>query len=127
MFLLDSPTDGLIILVIVLISGLLGFWQERGAAGAVARMLQTAATTIGCLLTGAATQFAAIAERLRQRSPETDFERGVRRFGALLLELTLVLVITIFAVNVILQRPVPSTSRPGPSSMRSPLISTASA
>lgn len=56
--------------------------------------------------TGAATQFAAIAERLRQRSPEADFERGVRRFGALLLELTLVLVITIFAVNVILKRPV---------------------
>lgn len=44
-FLLDSPTDGLIILVIVLLSGLLGFWQERGAAGAVARMLQTVETT----------------------------------------------------------------------------------
>lgn len=194
-FLLDSPTDGLIILVIVLISGLLGFWQEHGAAGAVAQMLQTVQTTArvrrdgveraipvadvvpgdwlvlsagagipaDCRLleecdlslneaaltgesfpvskhpavvsaeappsrrsnvlflgthvvsgsgtavvvrTGAATQFAAIAERLRQRSPETDFERGVRRFGALLLELTLVLVIAIFAVNVILQRPV---------------------
>ncbi len=194
-FLLDSPTDGLIILAIVLISGLLGFWQEYGAAGAVAQMLQTVQTTArvrrdgveraipvaevvpgdrlvlsagagipaDCRLleecdlslneaaltgesfpvskhptvveaaapparrsnvlflgthvvsgsgtavvvrTGAATQFAAIAERLRQRSPETDFERGVRRFGALLMELTLVLVITIFAVNVILQRPV---------------------
>ena len=30
----------------------------------------------------------------------------MRRFGALLLEITLVLVITIFAVNVCLQRPV---------------------
>ncbi|MGB5239187.1 MAG: cation-transporting P-type ATPase, partial [Prochlorococcaceae cyanobacterium] len=44
-FLLDSPTDGLIILAIVLISGLLGFWQEYGAAGAVAQMLQTVQTT----------------------------------------------------------------------------------
>lgn len=194
-FVLDSPADGLIILVIVLISGLLGFCQENGAAGAIAQLLKTVETTArvrrdgvdqsvpvaevvpGDLLvlsagagipadsrlleerdlslneaaltgesfpvskhpvavaddaplagrtnvlffgthvvsgsgtavvvrTGAATQFAAIAERLRQRSPETDFERGVRRFGALLLEVTLVLVIAIFAVNVFLKRPV---------------------
>ncbi len=194
-FLLDSPTDGLIILVIVLISGLLGFWQENGAAGAVAQLLKAVQTTAvlrrdggdqavpvaevvpGDLLvlsagaaipadcrlidetdlsvneaaltgesfpvskhpvavaadaplakranvlflgthvvsgsgtavvvrTGGATQFASIAERLRQRSPETEFERGVRRFGALLLEVTLVLVIAIFAVNVFLRRPV---------------------
>ncbi|MFS6827980.1 cation-transporting P-type ATPase [Cyanobium sp. ATX-6F1] len=32
-FLLDSPVDGLIILVIVLVSGLLGFIQEHGAEG----------------------------------------------------------------------------------------------
>ncbi len=30
--LLDSLTDALIILAIVLMSGLLGFWQERSAA-----------------------------------------------------------------------------------------------
>lgn len=40
------------------------------------------------------------------RAPETEFERGVRRFGYLLLEVTLLLVLTIFAVNVYLQRPV---------------------
>ncbi|MBX3636106.1 MAG: magnesium-translocating P-type ATPase [Rubrivivax sp.] len=56
--------------------------------------------------TGRDTQFGAIAERLRLRAPETDFERGVRRFGLLLLRLTLVLVILIFAFNVGLQRPV---------------------
>jgi len=39
-FLLDSPTDGVIILLIVLISGLLGFWQEVGAASAVRQLLQ---------------------------------------------------------------------------------------
>jgi P-type Mg2+ transporter len=36
---LDSPTDGLIILVIVLVSGLLGFWQEHGAERAVQKLL----------------------------------------------------------------------------------------
>ena len=40
-FALDSPIDGLIILVIVLLSGLLGFWQERGAARAAAREVGT--------------------------------------------------------------------------------------
>ena len=36
---LDSLTDGLIILVIVLVSGLLGFWQEHGAERAVQQLL----------------------------------------------------------------------------------------
>ncbi len=36
---LHAATDAVIILVIVLASGLLGFWQERGAAGAVQKLL----------------------------------------------------------------------------------------
>ena len=31
--------------------------------------------------TGTATEFGKVSERLRLRSPETEFERGVRRFG----------------------------------------------
>lgn len=38
-FLLQAPTDAIIILAIVLTSGLLGFWQERGAADAVEKLL----------------------------------------------------------------------------------------
>lgn len=38
--------------------------------------------------------------------PETQFEVGLRHFGAFLVEVTLVLVILIFAINVYLQRPV---------------------
>jgi len=34
-FFLHDPVDAFIILSIVLISGLLGFWQERGASNAV--------------------------------------------------------------------------------------------
>jgi Mg2+-importing ATPase len=55
---------------------------------------------------GRDTQFGAIAGRLRLRQAETDFERGVRRFGMLLIRVTLVLVIIIFGCNVYLRRPV---------------------
>ena len=194
-FALRDATDGAIILLIVLVSGLLGFWQERGAAQAMATLLRsvelkalvrrggqeqviaTEALVCGDLVlvaagdgipadcrlleqcdlfvneaaltgesfpvdkspgvvdadaplagrsnvlmlgthvvsgsglavvvrTGRATQFGQIAERLRLRPSQTEFEHGVRRFGALLVEITLLLVITIFAVNVYLQRPV---------------------
>ena len=55
--------------------------------------------------TGRDTQLGAIAGRLQARPP-TEFELGLRRFGHLLLELTLMLVLVIFAVNVGLHRPV---------------------
>ena len=194
-FLLDSIADGLIILLIVLASGLLGFWQEHGAARAIDQLLKTVQLTtlvlrdgqpsqipsaevvVGDVVllsagvslpadcrviresdlsldeaaltgesypvskhavavppdaplaaqvnrlhlgthvvsgtglavvvaTGRATAYGAIAERLRLRPPETDFERGVRRFGQMLLELTLLLIVFIFAFNVYLRRPV---------------------
>ena len=55
---------------------------------------------------GKETEFGRIAHRMRLRAPETEFERGVRRFGYLLLEVTLLLVFAIFAINVYLERPV---------------------
>jgi P-type Mg2+ transporter len=56
--------------------------------------------------TGAETEFGQVSGRLRLRPQETEFERGVRRFGHLLMEVTLVLVIAIFAINVYFARPV---------------------
>ena len=192
---LHDPTDALIILGIIIISGLLGFWQEKGAADAVEKLLKTVQTKTkilrdnqpeeipfeevvpgdivllsaggsipgDCLLleskdlfvdeatltgetypvektagryagrntlsqrtntlfmgthvvsgsakavvvlTGKECEFGKVSERLKLRPPETEFERGVRRFGYFLLEVTLVLVIAIFAVNVFLARPV---------------------
>ncbi|MFN9910710.1 MAG: magnesium-translocating P-type ATPase, partial [bacterium] len=58
------------------------------------------------LRTGRATTLGSIAEQLRQAPGETEFEQGVRRFGNLLLELTLLLIALIFSFNVYLQRPV---------------------
>jgi P-type Mg2+ transporter len=194
-FFLHATTDALIILTIVLISGLLGFWQERGAADAVEKLLalvQTKATVLrdgtpqevfaeevvpgdlvflsaggsipgDCLLlesidlfvdeatltgetypvtkeigilpaetplakrsnilftgthvvsgtatalvikTGLETEFGQVSQRLELRPPETEFEQGIRKFGYFLMEVTLYLVIAIFAVNVYLNRPV---------------------
>ena len=193
--LLHDSADALIILIIVLVSGLLGFWQERGAVHAVEKLLaivqikaavirdggskevpveeivpgdivvlnagdvipgdslileskdlfvdeatltgetfpveKTAGilpedTSLGqrtnalfmgthvvsghakavVVHTGKETEFGKVSERLKFRPPETEFERGVRRFGYLLLEVTLVLVIAIFAINVYFKRPV---------------------
>ena len=192
---LRETTDALIILAIVLVSGLLGFGQEWGAADAVEKLLalvqikatvlrngqsvevpveqvvpgdvvllgagdvipgdgrildekdlfvaeaaltgetfpvEKAAGTVppdvplgrrtNCLFlgssvvsgtarllvvrTGRDTEFGRISEALRLRPPETGFERGIRRFGYLLLEVTLLLVLAIFAINVALHRPV---------------------
>ena len=56
--------------------------------------------------TGKLTEFGKVSERLRLRPQETDFEHGIRRFGYFLMEVTLALVVAIFAINVYLERPV---------------------
>ena len=194
-FFLHDPVNAGIILTIVLVSGLLGFWQERGAANAIEKLLsivQIKAEVLrdgairempveeivpgdivilnagdvipgDCLIieskdlfvdeaaltgetypedkmqgilqedtplaqrtntlfmgthvvsgsakvlvvhTGKETEFGKVSERLALRPSETEFEHGVRRFGYFLMEVTLLLVIIIFAVNVYLARPV---------------------
>ncbi len=192
---LEDRTDTAIILSIVLVSGLLGFWQERGASRSIERLLamvqvkadvlrdgrQTAvpvqdivpgdivflragdtvpgdsllleskalfldeATLTGetypveklpgplppdtplaertnsvflgthvvsgtgrvvVAAIGTNTEFGRISQHLKLRPPETEFERGVRRFGYLLMEVTLGLVAAIFAINMFFARPV---------------------
>lgn len=192
---LGRSMDALIILIIILISGVLGFWQEKGAADAVARLLaivqikaavlrdgrseeipleevvpgdvvllnagdvipgdcriieskdlfvnEAALTgetypaeklagtlpqetelskrtnslfmgtnvvsgTARALVvhTGLETEFGRVSERLEQSEPLTEFEVGVRHFGYLLLEVTLLLVVSIFAINVYFERPI---------------------
>src|ERR1035437_4556088 len=57
-------------------------------------------------LTGKSTEFGKVSERLKLKPPETEFERGIRRFGYFLGEVPLFLVVIIFAINVYLHRPV---------------------
>ena len=56
--------------------------------------------------TGKKTKFGEVSQQLKLRPPETEFEHGIRRFGYFLMEVTLVLVIVIFAINVYLARPI---------------------
>jgi Mg2+-importing ATPase len=56
--------------------------------------------------TGADTRYGAIAKRLEQSEPETDFERGVRHFGGLLLRVMLLIVTFVLVINQLLGRPV---------------------
>jgi Mg2+-importing ATPase len=56
--------------------------------------------------TGAGTAFGQIAERLTLRPPETEFEHSIRRFGYLLTQVMTVLVLVVFAINVIFNKPV---------------------
>lgn len=56
--------------------------------------------------TGAATEFGRVSQRLAQRTDEPEFERGIRRFGYFLVQVALVLVMAIFAINVYLHKPV---------------------
>lgn len=55
--------------------------------------------------TGRTTVFGQIADKLRLRADDTEFERGIRRFGNLLTQVMLVMVVIVLAVNVYLARP----------------------
>ncbi|WXG41759.1 MAG: HAD-IC family P-type ATPase [Candidatus Freyarchaeum deiterrae] len=188
-FFLTDPLDATIILIIIFVSSLLGFWQERGATNAIAKLLAIVmlkATLLrdgsekeipfedivpgdvvilnagdgvpgDCLIleskdlfvneatltgetypveksvgvlpldqplsqrtntlfmgtnvvsgtakavvvnTATKTEFGKVSDRLRFRPPETEFEHGVRRFGYFLIQVTLLLVIAIFVVNI---------------------------
>ncbi|KFF10677.1 magnesium-translocating P-type ATPase [Flavobacterium hydatis] len=58
------------------------------------------------MATAKQTEFGKISTNLQLRAPETDFELGIRKFGYLLMEVTLILVIIIFGVNVFLHKPI---------------------
>ena len=188
-FFLKDPVNGGIILVIVVASGLLGFWQERGSTMAVQKLMAIIQTKVSamrggnlkdvpleeivqgdvislsagdvvpadCLIieskdlfvdeatltgetypaeksvgllpketvishrtnslfmgthiisgssravvvnTGTGTEFGKIADHLRFRPPETEFEHGIRHFGYFLMIVTIVLVMAILAINI---------------------------
>jgi Mg2+-importing ATPase len=194
-FFLHDTVDAIIILSIVLISGLLGFWQERGASNAIQKLLSivqikaavlrdgnsleipveeivpgdivilnagdiipgdgqvleskdlfvdeamltgetfpvekadavlpqetplgqrtnalwmgthvvSGSATALIVRTGRETEFGKVSDRLKLRPLETEFEHGIRQFGYFLMEVTLILVVIIFAINVYLARPV---------------------
>jgi P-type Mg2+ transporter len=55
--------------------------------------------------TGRRTEFGGIAARLRARESETNFARGLRQFGYLLVRSMVVIVLSVLTVNLLLHRP----------------------
>jgi Mg2+-importing ATPase len=57
--------------------------------------------TVSVKATGAATAFGDIAARLATRPPQTEFERGMRKFGVLIMRTVVFLVLFVFLVRAV--------------------------
>ena len=55
--------------------------------------------------TGKRTEFGSVSRTLVRTRPETEFQRGVRKYGSMLMTLTLALVVGIFALNTLAGHP----------------------
>ncbi len=56
--------------------------------------------------TGNKTEFGKIAKKLVERPPETEFDRGLKKFGFLILQVIFLLVIFVFFINALYKRDV---------------------
>src|SRR5579862_151542 len=55
--------------------------------------------------TGINTEFGKISQHLRKLKPETEFEKEIKRFGLFLMQVTLILVVLVFVINILLHKP----------------------
>lgn len=78
---------------------------QRANAVFTGTSVRSGAATMLAVRTGSQTEFAAIAGAIAHAVPETDFARGIRRFGYLMTEIMLVIVILVFFANLLLHRP----------------------
>ncbi len=62
------------------------------------------AATAVVVKTGKLTEYGGIADRLVAKTPDTEFERGLRRFGFLIMQVTLFLVLFVFFINALFKR-----------------------
>lgn len=67
--------------------------------------VRSGTATMLVVKTGGETEFASIAATIAHVAPETDFARGIRRFGYLMTKIMLVIVILVFFANLLLHRP----------------------
>ncbi len=51
--------------------------------------------------TGGSTEYGKIAKRLVEKVPETEFERGIKSFGFLIMQVTILLVLFVFLINAL--------------------------
>jgi Mg2+-importing ATPase len=62
--------------------------------------------TAAVVRTGGSTEYGKIAKRLVEKAPETEFERGIKGFGFLIMQVTFLLVLFVFFVNAFYKRDV---------------------
>jgi Mg2+-importing ATPase len=62
--------------------------------------------TAVAIKTGNLTEYGKIAKKLVSKPPEPEFERGLRRFGYLIMQVTILLVLFVFFVNSLFKRSV---------------------
>lgn len=67
--------------------------------------VRSGTATVIAVDTGVRTEYATIAGAISRQIPETDFSRGIRRFGYLMTRIMLMIVITVFVANLLLHRP----------------------
>lgn len=67
--------------------------------------VRSGTATVLVVKTGSRTEFASIAAVIERRIPETEFARGIRRFGYLMTEIMLAIVILVLFANLLLHRP----------------------
>jgi Mg2+-importing ATPase len=79
--------------------------RERTGSVLLGTTVRSGAGTMLVVQTGGGTVYGQIAGRLNLRPPETEFERGIRKFGALLTRVMVVLVLVVFTANVISFKP----------------------
>lgn len=79
--------------------------SERTGSVFLGTTVRSGTGTLLVVHTGVATAFGQVAGRLNLRRPETEFERGIRRFGMLLTQVMVVLVLIVFTANVLSFKP----------------------
>jgi P-type Mg2+ transporter len=77
---------------------------ERGNCVFMGTSVRSGTARMLVVQTGRSTVFGSIADRLRLRPPETEFERGIRHYGYLLMRVMLAMALAVFAANVLLAR-----------------------
>lgn len=67
--------------------------------------VRSGTATVLVVKTGKHTVFAGIAAAIQHKPPQTEFGLGIRRFGALMTQIMLVIVVLVFVANLLLARP----------------------
>ncbi len=78
---------------------------QRTNAVFLGASVRSGTATVVVVETGGRTAFGAVAARLRAREPETNFARGLRQFGYLLMRVMVVIVLFVLTMNLLLHRP----------------------